>query len=222
MKIMPIGDVHHPFMDWKKFMLVVAIAKAEQPDAIIQIGDLYDMYSFSKFPRNPDFIKPEDECKEGREDAEKMWKMLKEACPKAKLYQMHGNHDLRPVRYVGALSSMVLSAMKKWLKEQMTFKGVELVPSEHEIDGVMFTHGDNFRRLGDQCRYNQQNSVCGHSHRPGVYYDQNKDGPYWELNVGWLGDSNSEAFSYRAQKKIHKMITGVGIIEDGQPRFIVL
>lgn len=222
MKQLILGDVHHPFSKQELLDKVYEVAVKIKPDAIVQIGDLYDMYSFSKFPRNPNFITPEDEIDLGRGHADEMWKSLHDAAPRADLVQLYGNHDLRPVKMVATDAPMTLSIMKKWLKEMMSFKGVKTVLPEHEIDGVMYTHGDNFRRPGDQARYNQQNSVIGHTHCPNITYMRNKLGPFWEMNVGWLGDDESEVFSYRAQKKIQRMIHGYGIIEDGQPRVVLL
>lgn len=223
MKILVLGDVHHPFANWEKLEKVAAVAKREQPDAIIQIGDLYDMYTFSEFTKNPNFMKPEEEELQGRADADKMWRLFKAAVPKAKCYQMGGNHDIRPVKRVAENLPAALHVMKKHLKKLMTFDGVELVKAEHEIDGIVFLHGNEHRGPPGTCaRFNQGNTCIGHTHRPCVIYDQNRNGPYWELNVGWLGDAESEAFDYRSQKKLHKMINGYGLIVDGQPRCYTL
>lgn len=221
MKILVLGDTHHPFCDQKALAKVMAFAKSTQPDYIVQIGDLYDMYSFSKFSKNPGFITPDEEVERGRRDAAKMWADLHVAAPKAKLVQLSGNHDVRPVRLVHEEAN-TLVIMKKFVKDMMTFKGVDLVDDEHEIGDVMFMHGDNFRRVGQQATYNQMNTVVGHTHRPGVHYDTNKNGIFFELNAGWLGDKSSEAFSYRNQKKIQKMITAFGYIADGRPEVHIL
>lgn len=218
-RILILGDTHHPWADKEAIEMAASLASKMKPDYIVQIGDLYDLYCWSQFKKNPNFIKPQEEEERGREDAEAMWLMMKDAAPKAKLIQLYGNHDLRPVKHFEGKDAAA-HVLKRHVKTLMTFDGVSLVNDEHEIDGIMFLHG--FRRPGEHARYNQQNTIVGHSHRPGVYYDQNKTGVFWELNVGCMIDAESEAFSYKDQQKIHKMIVGVGMVDDYGPRFVEL
>lgn len=220
MKIVGLGDIHAPFQDSNAIDAAIALIEEEKPDYVVQDGDLYDMYSFSRFAKNPNFVTPEHEMDEGRADMEDMWKRIRKAAPKAKLIQLKGNHDLRPIKYVKESAASSLHVMKKYLKDLMTFPGVELVEDEHEIEGIIFQHGH--RRHGEHARYNQQNTVVAHTHKPGVVYHVNKFGSYWELNLGWLGDAESEAFSYQAQRKLHGMTVGVGLIDERGPRFVAL
>lgn len=220
MSIVILGDTHHPFAStaalFKSYKMIAAI----DPDYVVQIGDLYDFYSFSKFPRNPNVIKPEEECELGRKHAEAMWAAVKKAAPKAKRIQLKGNHDVRPAKYVGDNKEMALHVLKKYVKDMMTFDGVELVDDEHEIEGVVFQHG--YLKDGAHAVYNQQSTVVGHSHRPGVLSFRNRLGPYFELNVGCLIDLNAPVFDYRAQKKCHKMTVALGIIDELGPRYVTL
>jgi hypothetical protein len=84
----------------------------------------------------------------------------------------------------------------------------------------MFMHG--FRPMGQHAKWNQMKTVTGHTHKARIEYFQNRHGEYWEFNTGWLGDKSAYPFSYRWQKKIDDTQQGVGLIVDGQPRFISL
>ena len=74
----------------------------------------------------------------------------------------------------------------------------------------MFLHG--FRPIGDQTKWNQMNTVTGHTHTARIEYFQNKNGPYWGMSVGWLGDKTAYPFSYRSQKVIDNTHQGIGLI----------
>jgi hypothetical protein len=114
--------------------------------------------------------------------------------------------------------------MQKHLKDLMTFDGVELVKTEFEIDGVLFQHGNELRyaKPGAHAKYNQQNTVIGHTHMPNITWDQNRHGPFFEMNAGWLGDSRNEAFDYRALKLTSKMIKSFGVVDNGHPCVYIL
>lgn len=220
MSIIILPDVHHPFASQEALNNAYGIIAAEKPDYVVQIGDLYDLYSFSKFPRNPNFITPQAECELGRERAQEMWDKVKKASPKSKRVQLKGNHDVRPIKYVADNKEAALHVLKKYVNELMTFDGVELVDEEHVVEGIVFQHGH--LKDGAHAIYNQQSTCVGHSHRPGVLYFRNRNGPYFELNAGCLIDLDSEAFSYRVNKKTHKMTLSIGMVDDYGPRAVLL
>ena len=93
MKILCVGDTHFPWVNHNALAKVVAWARAERPTHIVQIGDLYDYYLFSKYTTNVNALTPQQELRRGRRMAEVMWDALKAASPTAKRYQMQGNHS---------------------------------------------------------------------------------------------------------------------------------
>lgn len=215
-----LGDTHHPFADADAIKKALGIIEKLQPKRVIQQGDLYDMLSFGRFPRNPNIITPADEIDLGRAHAEDMWKEVKKAAPKAERIQLKGNHDLRAVKLAMDKADALTSIVKKFVDDMMKFPGVTNAEDEEEIDGVTYMHG--FRKPGAHAVWNQQSTVVGHSHVPGCYSFRNRKGPYWELNVGWLGDPDSPVFDYRSQKKIDKMSHAIGIIDELGPRWVPL
>lgn len=222
MSVLIIGDVHFPFQHKEALGKIVAHAKSMKPDCIVQIGDLYDFYAFSKYPRSLNVMTPADEVRLGYEGAKTMWKDLQKASPGSECFQMLGNHDERVVRKLIQQSPEFEEMAKEWLEVRMTFPDVTVVrEQEFFLNGVCYMHG--FRNaIGDHARYNQVSTVVGHSHRGGVVFEQNAHGTFFELNVGWVGDKFSPVFSYQSQKRISKTTLGFGIIDELGPRFCPL
>jgi hypothetical protein len=99
----------------------------------------------------------------------------------------------------------------------MAFDGVTNVSDEFVLDDIMFMHG--MRRMGEHAKWNQMNTVTGHTHQGRIEYFMNRHGTYFEMNCGWLGDKESYPFAYRIQKKLDNTHQGIGLIENRQPRF---
>jgi hypothetical protein len=63
-------------------------------------------------------------------------------------------------------------------------------------------------------------TVIGHIHaHAGIAYDANRKHLFYGFNVGCLIDHNAYAFAY-AKTMATKPIIGVGLIENGIPRFV--
>lgn len=225
-KILCIGDTHMPWLSKKSFEKVLLIIDALKPDAIIQMGDLYDMYSFSRFAKSLDIYTPKQEILEGRLQADNFWKLIRKKAPRATShYQLLGNHDSRPLDRIAEKYPEIKSLVD--VKHLWEFDGVKTVHDvreelvlKHITQGeIVFMHGYR-SKLGDHMKYNfNTNTVCGHSHRGGVYYEQMHDGRVvWELNCGYLG-SEEEIGNYRKQR-FSKWTLGLGVIDELGPRFI--
>ena len=52
-KVICVPDMHLPWVDAGALSQIYLAIERENPNVVIQLGDLYDMYSHSKFPRNP-------------------------------------------------------------------------------------------------------------------------------------------------------------------------
>lgn len=224
MKILALGDIHFPFEDIFAVRQAISIANEFRPDLIVQVGDLYDKYAASKYPRSLSVLTPDREDELGREHADKMWEQLRKAAPRAKLVQLAGNHDIRPVKRAAERNPESVRAVYKQYKTDLTFSNVETIydPTEEFLyKGIVFMHGHR-NRLGDHATYNQRSTVVGHSHRAGIVYFQNYERLFWEFNVGWLGNREEPVFSYRSQKILSQTTLGVGLIDERGPRFVSL
>lgn len=222
-KILVIGDTHFPWVHKGALEAVYTLIRAN-PDItdVIQVGDLYDMYSWAKFPRSHMLYTPKAEIELGRQMAEEMWNKLHEILPKARRYQIVGNHDIRPMKKVLELfpEMEIFVEFGKWYQ----FDGVHTVMDPREwlvIHGIYFTHG-HLSGLGAHAKRESQSVVCGHTHTGGVWYQKlSDDRIIFELNAGYLGDPESRPLSYTVKKTVTWTL-GVGLIDQWGPRFIPL
>lgn len=218
LNIAVIPDTHFPYADESKVQQAIEYIKKAKPDVVIQIGDLYDQLSFSKYSKDPSktSYSPREEAQIGYEQAAGMWDELSGF----ERYQLPGNHDVRVIKRMQDKLPEASFIADDFFKQQMTFKGVKLVDDEFILDDIMFMHG--FRKAGDHARWNQMSTVTGHTHKANISYYENRYGMFFQMNCGWLGDKNKYPFSYRRQRTITGTNTGIGLIEKGQPRFIKL
>lgn len=220
-KILVIGDVHFPFVNLNALQMVYDFAKKEKPDVIVQIGDLDDQYSNSKFARSLNIYTPKAEDELAREMAEEMWATLKKMSSHADCFQLMGNHNARVLKRVMEKFPEGEHLIENAMRERMTFEGVTTIHDPTEelyINDILFLHG-HYSQLGAHRDYNRMNVVCGHSHRGGVNYRSYNGETFWELNAGFIGDPYSKALSYRPQR-VHNWTTGLGFIDQYGARFI--
>jgi len=223
------GDAHFPWSDKRAVSRAIKeLGKVNKETKgkliIVQIGDLYDLFSFSRFARSHNLMTPMQEIETARTQAEQFWQQVHKAAPGSTCYQLTGNHDVRPMRRALEIMPAMEHIVADHMKELMTFQGVATIHNtreELEIGNILYIHGYK-TKLGDHARYNQCSVVCGHSHRGGTVFIPTFDNLIFELNVGYLGDRYSEALSYTAQKRMTTWTSGLGIIDHLGPRFVPL
>lgn len=220
LRILVAGDCHWPFISRRAIKKFYDLAKSVEPTHIVQIGDLYDFYSFSRFPRNVNLFTPKQEIEQARSDAMHFWLNLRAIAPKAKKYQLIGNHDERLVKQAAALFPEAGSIIDP--SGLFDFKGVQTQRGERDeviIEDICFMHG--FRsKLGDHAIHNGMSTVCGHSHVGGCVFFRRGDRVIYELNSGFLGDERTPVFSYTKQRQFARWTLGAGVIDEFGPRFI--
>ena len=218
-----VGDCHFPFACRRAVKSVIALARKLKPKRIVQLGDLYDLYSYSRFARSYNVLTPVQEITKGRKDAAEFWKELQDAAGKGvECFQVLGNHDERLIKktmgLLPELEHLIAEVNHLW-----RFDGVETQSSERDeliLDGICYMHG--YRPHGRHVTYNLMNTVVGHLHLGGVVYHRLLNKTIWELNAGYIADPKSVPMSYSKQAKISKSTQGVGWIDDHGPRFITV
>lgn len=217
-KIAIFGDCHFPFHHDKAFNKALEIVQQEQPDIVVQIGDVYDLFSMSRFSKPLDLMTPKEEISQARVLGEALWKRVRKTT-NAQCYQILGNHDIRPQR--GIIDKYPEIASLIDIKHLWKFDGVTTIHDPRQeliIEGIVFMHGYR-SKLGDHAKFNLQSTVCGHTHRGGVVIFPHNNRYIFELNAGYLGDPESAALSYTPQK-ISQWTHGLGLIDKHGPRFI--
>jgi len=221
-KILCIPDTHFPFVNTQALERLISFSEKMQPDYIIQVGDLFDCYAASKFPRSLNVYTPKEEERLARDGADDMWAKLIAGSPKATCYQLLGNHDVRMVKRTLEALPQAEHWIEKYMLELFSFDGVKTIMDtreELEIAGILFTHG--FLGKGAHKDYYIKNVVHGHDHK--LYVDTRRihGQNVFEMSCGFLGDVESKALSYTSSKSANYQI-GFGYIDEYGPRVIYL
>jgi hypothetical protein len=229
LKTILIGDVHFPWSNEQYLNRILDRIDKMQPDYVIQMGDLYDFYSFSRYPRSQNVMKPKDELLEARSQAEAMWEAIRTAAPKAKRRQILGNHDDRILKMVQNKApelEAVLEALD--YRALWRFDGVKTQPdSASELELPLFrgekviVHHGHRAQLGDHVKYNLDHTAVAHTHKGGVFFTRRRGQTLWELNCGYVADQRAKALSYGIQR-LSDSVPGYGVIDNDGPRFIAL
>ncbi len=222
--VIAIGDIHFPWHSRRTLAAIFKIIKEVKPDVIVQMGDLYDMFSFSRFPRTRNIYGPQQELKNARRDAEIFWHTVKSCAPKATRYQLFGNHEDRLVKRALENAPELEHFAKQGLRSLMQFDGVDLLDDSREvlmIDGVGYHHG-YLSGLGAHARANLNSMVVGHTHRGGTHFIKLEHEMIWELNVGFCANRHAVPMSYGEQRRFSNWTLGVGIVDELGPRFVPL
>jgi predicted phosphodiesterase len=223
-----LGDTHMPWMSKAAFTVVTNFLEENGHgfDYVVQIGDLYDLFSTGRWAGTRDLITPKEEFLQGRAMAEEFWKILQKRCPNAQCYQIMGNHDDRPMRQIIDKAPELASLLD--IKHLWEFPGVKTQHDSRQeliLDGICFMHG--FRsQPGAHAKWNQMRTVVGHSHRGGVHFfpvRTLRDGKLvshtaWELNAGYLGDPSQVPLQYSKQS-LTNWTLGFAMIDGCGPRF---
>jgi predicted phosphodiesterase len=214
-KVLAIGDIHFPFEHRDMVRFLTDIKKKYRPDMVVQMGDLFDNHSTSRWEHNPDGLSPGDELKLAIKRSKNLFTLFPYAT------MILGNHDNRSAKkaFSAGLSAHVLSSYSKLMELPDGWH----VANECIIDNVRYIHGDGFSGINAHRKAAataMQSTAIGHIHsHAGVAYLANHNGLYFGLNVGCLIDHHQYAFEY-SKFCPDKPILGCAIIDKGIPHFI--
>lgn len=218
MRAVIIGDTHFPWVD-KAALTQATKLITRDTELVVQIGDLYDWYASSRFPRSMNYKTPEEETHEARQMAVEMWLAARRRAPKAKLVQLLGNHCDRPLKRARTVVPELEHLVQPKIKELYTFQGVHTIlesNEDYEQGGIVFTHGF-LPRVGDHARVALMPVVRGHTHVGKLTWVRPR---LWEMDVGYLGDSSAHVFNYQTWRRSYKMTLGCGVVDEYGPRFV--
>lgn len=220
-KVLAIPDIHAPFQDTDAILKIYAWVRRLQPTHIVCLGDEYDMYSFSKFPRSQNLMTPKEELAEGRAVLQRMWKNVQKEAPKAKCIQLRGNHSARIEKRL--IEKFPEAESIFTINHLFEFDGVKTIHDdrgEFAIDDVIYTHGFA-SRLGAHMHLLHKSVVRGHSHRAGIVYEQIGKKVLFEMECGHVADTDSTPLRYTAVRQ-KTWIKCFGWIDENGPRLITL
>lgn len=216
MKVFILSDLHFPFHNKRAYNKALELIKKEKPDAVVQIGDLLDQYVFSNYSRKAN-ITPQLDIVKGLKDAQEMWRRIQKIVPKAKCYQILGNHDLRLAKRI---AERIPELAEIYSHDHFyKFPNVKVMKSDRdylELDGVVYCHGWLSKSI-DHANFFGKPTVHGHRHRMTI----ETKGKIWSMDVGYLADVKAVPLGYTASKFTHWTL-GCGIVENKLPRLLFL
>ncbi len=223
--VLAVGDLHKPWHSRRTLLAIYEAIRRIKPDIVIQMGDLYDLFSWTRFPRSVNIYTPAQELTLARKDAELFWSSVKHAAPrKCRYIQLLGNHDDRAVKLALSKAPELEHFVSEGVRSLMRFPNVETVDDSKEvymIDGIGYHHG-YLLRPGDHARAHLCRMVTAHTHYGYVMPLKLETGIIWELGVGFAANRFAKPLSYAAQRRFSRCTLGYGVIDRYGPRFYPL
>jgi hypothetical protein len=217
MRVLVIPDLHCPYQHRNALAFVSAVADAIQPDAVVHLGDEIDAAAFSRYAKNPDLDSPAAEIKRARRALQPWFDLF----PIVRV--CNSNHTQRPLKR--AAEAGLPNDFVRTIREVLGAPPGWTWADEHEIDGVIYFHGEGFSGPAGarNAAVTYRQSVCiGHLHgHAGISWIAGPRGTIFGMNAGCLINPRSAAFSYAKHSK-HKPTLGCSVILDGVPSFVPL
>lgn len=225
LSILIAGDMHLPH--WhsptvnKFYRYLQDRADKKKPyDYVVQVGDLYDHYSYASFDRTHNLYTPTRANEKSYAMALEFWETIQKLSPKSKCIQMKGNHDDRPRKRLLEKAPELEGFFND--DRIYTFPGVETYYDSKEeviLDGIYFQHGHYSKPL-QHLNYNLHSTVFGHLHKSWIFFKPIRGEMLFEMCVGYMADEHVIPLKYRKQNNINNWTLGFADIIDGIPRFI--
>lgn len=191
-----IPDVHLPFADEHVYPLVKDFVQELRPDQVTILGDFVDMFSISRFKKQPEKLRQNPlrkELAEGRKEMQWFSKHTKA------LWYTPGNHENRFDNYIATVAPQLDGLRGLNYFEQL---GVDEYCSEYSSYGEYLNRGKLFFTHGEPCRSesaytgkglfekNVVSMAVGHSHRLGSYHKTVRGGHFEVHELGCLCDKD--------------------------------
>ena len=212
-----ISDCHIPYEHHGALKFLKDLQKEYDipHENIYSVGDLLDLYNFSRYPKSPNA--PDSAVKE-IEHARATIKKWAQAFPEMKM--CHSNHDQRIWRK--ATESELPSQVIRSIEEIFDFPKSWQLKDMFIVCGTrgefLIEHGEGFSGINgarDAAIANGIPTIIGHLHaNAGVSFIKTRQQSLWSMNVGCLVDPESFAFAYGKYSKM-KPTLGAGLVLKG-------
>lgn len=130
--VVVLSDLHLPEADPDAMLLAREIVRVVDPDLVVLNGDLLDVFALTSWPASPERRSFAQEIAHVREQVV----ALTQWAPRARWVWIHGNHELRFVRYLWRRASEL------WQLDDLDLGRIVRVPS----DWVVLRHVEGYRR----------------------------------------------------------------------------
>lgn len=213
--VLCIPDIHFPAHHPDTFDFLKAVKKKYSPNEVVCLGDEIDAAALGEWDKDPEQPGAKDEL----DQAIKLLHVLYKIFPKVKVCTSNHTSRIYKKAFKAGLPSRVLKSYNEILEAPAGW----VWRDSWEIDNIIFEHGEGFSGQQGALKAAMANMTCtviGHLHAyAGIQYYANAKQLIWGFNAGCLIDKHHPAFNYGKHIKA-KPIIGVGLIENGIPRFI--
>jgi predicted phosphodiesterase len=215
--VLAISDTHFPWHSKRALVRLFKFIQRNSLTHIVQLGDLLDVYVFSKYSKSLGITTAMDVVR-GLEIATEFWETIRKLQPNAKCIQLLGNHDTRVSKRISERLPELEALFN--FTDKYKFEGVTTLKSDRdylEIGGVVYVHGWLSKSI-DHAKYFNRPCVHGHTHRASIEFDRPD---LWSMSCGFLADKDSLPLQY-TQSKFSKWTTASGLIINEKPRLLIL
>ena len=188
--ILLISDLHIPYHSISAITLALDYGKEHKVNTIIINGDLMDFYQMSRFEKDPRKRSIKYEF-----DATKAFLIvLREHFPKAQIYWLKGNHDVRFEHWLMAKAPEVFDDPYFRLEERLRLneERIHLIGDKTLVkSGKLHIHHGHLFFRGFMAPVNsarglflkaKQSMICGHVHKISEHTETNLEG---EMTTTW-------------------------------------
>lgn len=206
--ILVIPDIHHPFSHKYALDFVVDTYNRFNCNRVVCIGDFFDIYSLSRFLKDPRSFSLTDEFQMAKKKAKKWFDVF------PYVDYVLGNHDLRINKRLTE-AGVPMDFMKSY-SEIFEIPTGWSINNSVEINKVRYTHGD---RSGTEphaqiARDLRQSVVSGHAHTVGgISFMTSLNDRIFAMGVGCLIDQDTYVFAY-AKEATKRPVLGCGVVLD--------
>lgn len=184
-------------------------------DILVSLGDFYDMYSVSRYTKDPN--KPDDLRKELRIGRQECLDPLNKLKIKRRIITL-GNHDIRANEYLKerAPSVYTQAVAEDWLGFRSTGWEVLDYRDYAQVGKLFITHEVAANGAEKVLNAVQNNIVSGHDHQINYLIRGTALGDYHvSATFGWLGDENHADYMHKLKaRRKWALGFGVGYLRD--------
>jgi predicted phosphodiesterase len=216
-KVFAWSDTHYPYHDKRAYIAAIRHIKQGKFTHIVQLGDLLDQYVFGRYPRSLN-IRPRVDIEKGLMYASQMWDDIQEVAPRAKLFQLIGNHDVRVNKRIQEKMPELSEffSHKDWYNFGPKVQVADGDRDYIEIEGVVYCHGWYSKSI-DHAKFFNKPTVHGHTHGSSITYDFDW---LWSMSCGFMANKKLLPLKY-TMSKLSKWTLSCGEVAEKQPRLIV-